>query len=358
MSLFTRFASVVLVLVVCGCETSRQEVPPNGMGTGGTNVTGGPSSTGGASADGGTSGSVGGTTGNVGGTGGGMGGATPIQCLTVDGELAYGPIGEPALVSDPMPSQSCSARPGVTPPAVLGDCPFWTGQRYLKVISDDRGMVATTFDDAGVIVGEEIVFSEPGKAILSRKDDAVLVVLYGAPDLPSPALYALLDAQGTLLGPTEQLAATEEGWTVWAAIVATQDGWLTALGYEGSPGGLLLFDIGKDGRLRREKFVPQGGHLYLLGGLVPSAVGGYLLAAQYDTGGVFSGSFNLVYLIDDALEVVYFEDGQQTGTGQDAADGVGFLGIVDDAERDLIYGQPEGWMAGDPYVVQEYGCLD
>jgi hypothetical protein len=117
----------------------------------------------------------------------------------------------------------------------------------------------------------------------------------------------------------------------------------------------LLADIAKDGSLRHQQFVPVGGYVYQLDGFVPSAYGGHLLVGQFDSGGQYGGNYNLLLLVDDALQVAYSETEQDEQAGEDI---MAISGIVDDAERDLVYGVPPGWSEGDPYVVQEYGCLD
>ena len=278
----------------------------------------------------------------------------------VDGVMAYGPIGEPQLLPEAvMPHDDCDGRPGVTPPQVAGDGAFCTGEGYLTAFPDARGVVVALVDDAGAIVEESVVSDEAVDGFVtsfSSNGENVLVVVR-SPSFSAPALYVLVDPKGVPLGAAQPLSDEEPGPTFEAALVATDSGWLVALGYvaPGGSRGVLLADIAADGSLRHQEFVSVGGYVYQLGGFVPSAYGGHLLVGQFDSGGQYGGNYNLLFLIDDALQIAYSEAEQDDQAGKDT---MAFLGIVDDTERDLVYGVQPGWSEGDPYVVQEYGCLD
>jgi hypothetical protein len=365
MAVFPRCGWISVLALLCwGCGCSSAEVPAGVVGVDGSDMIGGGSSTGGASAVGGTSGSGGGTSGSGGGTsgsgsgisgsGGGMGASgggsvSTLQCPMVDGVPAYGPIGEPQLSADGVvPDDGCA-----------GDCTNWTGEGYLTAFPDERGVVVALLDEAGAVLGENVVSAETVDRFntnFSSNGESVLVVMR-SPSFSAPALYVLVDPKGVPLGAAQPLTVEEPGPTFGAALIATDSGWLVALGYSDPQGsrGVLLADVAVDGSLRHQAFVPVGGYVYQLGGFVPSAYGGHLLVGQFDSGGQYGGNYNLLFLIDDALQIAYSEAEQDDQAGEYT---MAFLGIVDDAGRDLVYGTQPGWSEGDPYVVQEYGCLD
>jgi hypothetical protein len=256
-----------------------------------------------------------------------------------------------------LPPDSCNGQPGVTPPATVSTCVFWTGTTYLIAFADARGVVVASLDAEGNTLQEEVVLTETVSAVYSSfatADQKVLLLLYSA-SLSAPAFYAVLDLQGTLLEPAQALAAEEEGETLDGTVVGKEDGFLVALGYTipQSIGGVLLYDIAIDGSLRKGVLISGGRYVHNLASLAPSAHGGHLLVAHYDTGGQFGGTYSLLYLIDDALQPVYRQDTQLRSGGLPSP-----RAVLDDPERDLVILWQESREPNDPLLVQEYGCLE
>ncbi len=286
----------------------------------------------------------------------GEGGATTsVLCEIVDGELAYGPIGEPQPASRTMlPPDECEGQPDAAPPVTaLGDCVFWTGSRYLTAFADPRGVVVASLDEVGAVIREETISPQTVETVsarFARNGGRVLVVL--RPGASAPSSFAVLDLEGTPMAEVQPLVGEDYPQIFDLAIVPNHGGWLVALSYNNpSTGwrGLLLTRVSREGLVRQERAVPLPGYVSL-SAFTESAYGGTLLVGDWDEGGQFGAWYSMVAWIDDSLEVVYLE-----GTQEHRA-ATWPLSIIEDPERDLVIARGVGENS-DSLVVQEYGCL-
>ena len=229
---------------------------------------------------------------------------------------------------------------------------LWTGEGYLASFVDERGLMVALLDEGGVIVRETAVLEDPSAAMVTRfsknGDRVLLVAAYGTNE--GQAKYGVFDSSGHLLGDLKALGEAESTPTQ-VAIATSGDGWLVATDYF-IPGsfGSLLSAISRDGVLSREERA-LGGHP-LIFALGPSAYGGFLYVGAYDSGGAYSGTYESMAIFNDVGEPVFSEE-VITDDAESRR-----IGVIQDAQRDLVIevSQLEG-SAGDVFV-QEYGCLD
>lgn len=225
---------------------------------------------------------------------------------------------------------------------------LWTGERYLTSFTDSRGLVVALLDEAGVVLGEEIIATGSGLgkvSHLSKSGDRVLVVFTQQAQIS----YGVLDGQGTLLGDVQVIGEDDIGLG-GVAIAGGSDGWqLVSPGLAGMR-GVQLTAIPHDGLGWREQLLFPN-HDFSPAGFSPSASGGFLLVGGLIEAVQFAHSFNLMLRVDHTGEVVYSQEEHATDSGSRV------LGVVIDPLKDLVVEQ-HTIDGADTVVVQEYGCLD
>lgn len=235
----------------------------------------------------------------------------------------------------------------------------WTGERFLTSFVDVRGLVVTSLDEQGVLMGEQTISAQADRSIVARfsqNGDRILLAFDGQTGGPSSSV--VLDRAGVPLGDVRPFSPEASDATQFA-VAPSGKGWLVASnGGTEDQTGLIVSMISREGVVGSVTMpttstfasVPYVMPNYLYA--KPSAYGGSLLIGQVTLNAMFfQDQTRLTYVFDDAGQPAY------SGANDDPY--YVPLGLIADPDRDLVL---ERHLSTDgvaqPITVQEYGCLE